>query len=258
MSPKTSYSTMSPKEFECQLFYRLRLPNPFIIDGARCNCKESPRIDVQGVHITTGCGKDGYRHRTHDNIARTLESMSRICGIRTQIEEQRCFQEAFPNSLRRPDLSFINAPKRHRKVVADVMVTGSVGTQALSTNMALKEYRAADKAHTDKCRSYKDLASANNLEFVAMIFESTGKIHPETVKFIDDILKQHAGRDPVRLGRIKRFWYAAISFSLQKSLAQSLLNRAKNINGRYDPPFAFTDLAIERTVFENDQFNICE
>jgi len=255
MSPKTEHSMMTPREFECQLFYRLRLPNPFIIEGTRCSCKESPKIDVQGVHITTGCGKDGYRHRTHDNVARTIESMARICGIRTQIEEQKCFQEAFPDSMRRPDLSFTNAPKRHRKVVADLMVTGPVGTQVLSTTMALKEYRAADKAYADKCRSYKEPASANNLEFVALIFESTGKIHPETVKFVNDILEHHADGDSVRLGRLKRFWYTAISFSLQKHLAQSLLNRALKINGRHEPSFAFTDMAIERTMLENDHFS---
>ena len=79
--------------------------------------------------------------------------MARICGIRTQIEEQKCFQEAFPDSKRRPDLSFINVPKNHHKVVADLMVTGPVGTQSLSTTSALREYRAADKAYVDKCRS---------------------------------------------------------------------------------------------------------
>jgi hypothetical protein len=91
----------------------------------------------------------------------------------------------------------------------------------LSTTSALREYRAADKAY------------ANN-----------------------DILEQHAGGDSCRLGCLKRFWYTAISFSLQKHLAQSLLNRATNINGRYEPPFAFTDIAIERTVFENNRFSI--
>ena len=136
------------------------------------------------------------------------------------------------------------------------MVTGPVGTQSLSTTSALREYRAADKAYADKCRSYKDLASANNLEFIALIFESTRKIHPETAKLITDILDQHAGGDSFRLGCLKRIWYTAISFSLQKHFAQSLLNRATSINGRYEPPFAFTNIAIERTVFENNRFSI--
>jgi len=101
------------------------------------------------------------------------------------------------------------------------MVTGPVGTQSLSTTTALGEYRAADKAY------------ANN-----------------------DILEQHAGGDSCRLGCLKRFWYTAISFSLQKHLAQSLLNRAPNIIGKYEPSFAFRDIAIERTVFENSRFGI--
>jgi len=52
----------------------------------------------------------------------------------------------------------------------------------------LREYRAVDKAYADKCRSYKDLASANNLEFVALIFESTGEIYTEIAKFLNNML----------------------------------------------------------------------
>jgi len=75
------HSTMSPREFEFQLIYRLRLPNPFIIEGIQCDCKESRRIDIQGVHITTCCAKDGYRHEIRDNVARTIEPITRICSI---------------------------------------------------------------------------------------------------------------------------------------------------------------------------------
>ena len=125
------------------------------------------------------------------------------------------------------------------------MVTGPVGRQQLSRAQAVQECRAANKAYSDKCRIYGELARANNLEFVALIFESTGKIHPNTVRFIDDMLK---------LGRLKRFWYTAISFSLQKHLAQSLLTltRAKNINGRPSFRYELQEQFIERAVFESE------
>ena len=247
---------MSPREFECQLFYRLRLPNPFIMQGSRCNCEESPKIDVQDVHITTGCRKDEYRNRTHDDVARKIASTAQICGIRTQTEELKCFQESFPDSNCHPDLSFINTHKKHRKVVTDLMATGPVRTQSLSTASALGEYRTTDKAYADKCRSRKDFASANNLEFIALIFEITDKTHPETAKFIIDILEEHAGRDSFQLGCLKRFWYTIVLFTFQKHLAQLLLNRNRNISRRYEHPFAFTDTVIKRTVLENTCFSI--
>ena len=252
MSPKSPYTTLSANEFTSQFFYRLRLPSPFIVSGTKCTCAGFPMVDTQGIHLTTGCGKDGFRHKTHDNLVRTLESMSRCCGFVVRREEQQCFQDAFPDSQRRPDLSILNAPGRQQKVVADLMVTGPVGRQQLSRAQAVQECRAANKAYSDKCRSYGELARANNLEFVALIFESTGKIHPNTVRFIDDMLKYCAGLDKSRLGRLKRFWYTAISFSLQKHLAQSLLTRAKNLNGRPSFRYELQEQFIERAVFESE------
>jgi len=89
-----------------------------------------------------------------------------------------------------------------------------------------------------------------------LIFENAGKIHTETAKFINDILDQHAGGDSFRLGCLKRFWYTVISFSLKNHLAQSLLSRAKTINGKYELPFALTDTTIERTGIEYNRFSI--
>ena len=80
--------------------------------------------------------------------------MSRCCGFVVRHEEQQCFQDAFPDSQRRPDLSILNAPGRQQKVVADLMVTGPVGRQQLSRAQAAQECRAANKAYSDKCRSY--------------------------------------------------------------------------------------------------------
>ena len=58
----------------------------------------------------------------------------------------------------------------------------------------------------------KELASANNLEFVVLIIESTCKIRPETGKFMNDILEQHAGGNSFQLRCPKRLWYTTIAF----------------------------------------------
>ena len=122
--------TMSPREFECQLFYRWGLPYHFIIKGIRSYSEGSARIDVYDAHITVESKQDGYRHRTHENNARSIESMARFRRIRIHTD-RGAKMLPFPYSKCRPDLSFIIAPKRHLIVVFDLMVTRSVGTQSL-------------------------------------------------------------------------------------------------------------------------------
>ena len=83
-SPKSISTRLSPNEFTVMLFYRLRLMIPAIVPGSRCTGKGCGLVDPFGVHLTTGCAKGGYRHRTHDNLVLTVESLSRTCGVLTR------------------------------------------------------------------------------------------------------------------------------------------------------------------------------
>jgi hypothetical protein len=254
-SPKSPSTTLSPNEFSVMLLYRLRLEIPAIVPGSRCNGKSCGLVDRFGVHLTTGCGKGGFRHRTHDNVVLTIESLSRSCGVMTRREARRCFQTDLSSSERRPDLLLFNVPRHHQPVVADLMITGPVGTKALSLISALQEYRAANAAYGKKQTSYKDIASTNSLDFVALIFESTGKIHPETVRFLNSMLEACAGGDKFRLGSLKRFWFGLISFSLQKYLAQSLLARIQEISGRSTFKYNHEQMFIERAAKESERLH---
>jgi len=254
-SPKSPSTTLSPNEFSIMLLYRLRLEIPAIVPGSRCNGKSCGLVDRFGVHLTTGCGKGGFRHRTHDNVVLTIESLSRSCGVMTRREARRCFQTDLSSSERRPDLLLFNVPRHHQPVVADLMITGPVGTRALSLISALQEYRAANAAYAKKQNSYKDISSSNGLDFIALIFESTGRIHPETVRFLNSMLESCAGGDKLRLGSLKRFWFGLISISLQKYLAQSLLARVQEIGGRSTFRYNHEQLFIERAAKESERLH---
>ena len=73
--PKSPALTFTSKQFLVLLFYRFFLPSPCIIPGTRCSCAHSPILDFHGVHLTTGCGKDGFRHRTHDSIIHLIATL---------------------------------------------------------------------------------------------------------------------------------------------------------------------------------------
>ena len=131
------------------------------------------------------------------------------------------------------------------------MITGPVSTKALSRSAALQEFRAAELAYSRKQASYREIAPANNFDFVPVIFESTGNIHPETVKFLNSILEKSASGDKSRLGALKRCWYGALSFSLQKFLAQAILSRIADMNGRGTSHYNLAEAYIERAARES-------
>ena len=73
-----------------------------------------------------------------------------------------------------------------KTAVADISVccpypNGNVG---LSRRAALTELRAAKTAFTSKTYKYKDIATLNNLEFLPLIIESSGRLHPKFEDFM--------------------------------------------------------------------------
>ena len=213
---------------------------------------------LRGIHLTSGCGKDGFRHRTHDIVAQVIATIARFCGIMTKREEFRCFQEAVPDSEKQPDLSFINAPGKHVKVVADLRLTCPYPTGARSSlplAAAHREGRAAQQAYSAKLRSYDELARQNGLEFLPMIIETTGRIHPNLVKFIDSALTEKAQGDPILKGKLRRYWYTHISCSVQRALAESLIARSARVNGAITSSmlgdWTLSDAFIDRFNYKN-------
>ena len=255
--PKSERMQFSPAKFIVLLFYRLQLPSPAIVPGTRCSCKRSPVLDLEGTHLTTGCGKDGHRHRLHDIATHTISLCARTAGVMTLKEEHGCFREVDPNTEVRPDLSFINVPGLHRKLVADTSITCPypTGMNQLSAVQARRPLRAAADRFNVKMNKYSEIAERNNLEFLPFIIESTGRLHPKLIDFIDCVLRDKAQGDRILLGRLKRFWFTLLSCSIQNSLAESLLTRAAKINGRITSSMAgdysLSDAFVDRFQYVN-------
>ena len=100
----------------------------------------------------------------------------------------------------------------------------------LSVTAARREGRAAQQAYAAKMRCYDELARQNNLELLPMIIESTGRIHPHLINFIDSVLSEKPQGDPVFKGKLRRYWYVHISCSVQRALAESLIACSTRVN----------------------------
>ena len=230
---------MDNRQFQAALCYRLQLPQPCIkplahMGTLRCTCAAHPEVDPQGHHLITGCGKMGYRHRTHDNVNRELINYA---GVATKREEQHCFRVAFPDSNLRPDISIDEGSFTNTKMVLDTAITCTLTgcaeqqppTLTVQRASAVQEGRAARNMAAAKRRKYGDVAAANGLEFTPLIFESSGYMHDNLKQLLVKTAKFAAEWKKIPWDRLYGYMCTCLSMSLQKNQANSVLARAQSL-----------------------------
>ena len=215
-APKHRDFILTPTEFTTSLLLRLRLDMPWYSEGASCNCLNATKLDTKGYHLTLQCGKNGYRNQIHNNLQRGLGEMCIACGVFIIYEERGTFQSSNPDCNLRGDITVLNNPGPCKRLVTDVRVTHSM----------------ADKSVQEKNNKYSELSTANGLGFLALVFESNGRLHSDVVDFISAITDHYAEVQGIKAAIIQRYWLTKLSFILQKGLAISILHRSIIINGR--------------------------
>ena len=238
VTPKTQDFKFKREEFQALLCYRLLMPQPAYVPESKCYCKPGPKLDSYGHHLSAGCAKDGTLHKTHDALKIIIKDICNFSGLVTRLEEQRCFQESDPECNRRPDVSLANYPFKDpllqgRKLILDIAVTHPVpiqGNKTLSRYEALQPCRAANKYFQIKNHSYLTLSQANNLEFLPLIFENTGRMHPKTELFLDEVIS-FMNIDARGRSALQFYWYAKLSCALQKVIVNAILSKSRIING---------------------------
>ncbi len=73
-----------------------------------------------------------------------------------RLEEQGCFQEAYPDNNKRPDISLLNL-NPHKKIVCDISVAHPYpipGANTLTRVQALQPLRAANNTFQRKINTY--------------------------------------------------------------------------------------------------------
>ena len=158
-----------------------------------------------------------------------------------------------PESNKRPDLSLLNVPGYNGvKLVVDVSITcpHPLRGPGLSRAQADKPLRRANQIFDDKTRKYEEIARRNRIEFLPLIVESTGRLHPKLIEFLNLALREKSRGDNLYLGKLKRFWFSRISCTIQNALMESLLNRVSKINGRITSSqagdYTMSDSTIDR------------
>jgi hypothetical protein len=105
-------------------------------------------------------------------------------------------------------------------------------------------------AVSDKQGKYTELCKQNNMDFLALAFESSGKMHDDVVDFVKSFVKPDAenrGFDP---DRSTRFWISQISMAIQRLSSQMIITRSCQINGRFQNPVVTKEITAALENFD--------
>ena len=108
------------------------------------------------------------------------------------------------SSVRRPDLTILNAPHQNRRpLLLDVSIVqafqGSRNPTLPPPRRPPDYYttvshnphrRTSAVAYTNKSNKYQDVCTANGASFLPIIIKSNGHIHPQARQFLQDLAKQ--------------------------------------------------------------------
>jgi len=246
ISPKSEMHQLSNTQFQMALRLRLFMPQKRILPNTLCNCKRSTPVDLQGLHWCTGCNYDGVRINTHNLVRDQIAKILRYCGVNIIIEEQHAFAGNNPDTNRRPDLTAFNLPTTNRPQVLDVQLTSPCPPNggALTMAQAQVPLRAANKAAVNKERKYRAVAPANNLGFIPLIFETTGRMHSNIDKLLHNSIKAAAINKGIPFEALWKYWISSLMIVIQRGNSDAIVKRSEKVNGNFVETYETSSLAI--------------
>ena len=203
---------LRPRVFRTAVLYRLGVP--VLNNETPCPLCMQP-ITVFGDHATC-CAKSGdliIRHNTLRNLVGSIASD----GVLGPVLEKKGILG--PTTGRRP--GDVTIPDWSGKPLAiDLAVTSPLIKSSLRLISPCEEY-AANQKHRKYDASFHD----SNYSFCAMVFETLGAVNAEGEEVLRQLFRfaaKHLGRE--FSSYCGRAW-ARLSCSLQRSVAQAILNR---------------------------------
>ena len=238
--PKSPSQTFNSADFTILLNMRLYLPQPELIGGLRCDCKNRPIIDIRSHHLLTSCAKNAFGLRSHNAVCSTLQDMLRSTGNRVTREPIELFKNIIDPTISekqknsRPDLLVEGiAHGLFRTAVIDASWTSPIpifGNQPFTRDMASIPECAAKIRFREKMTKYDDVAAANGLKFIPIIFENTGGIAKKSYKYLKDLLTPFDNRYKNGL-LLKRYWLNRISCAYFHQLAYEIRTKSRHLKG---------------------------
>eukprot|EP00388_Colpodella_angusta_P035283 GDKK01035513.1.p1 GENE.GDKK01035513.1~~GDKK01035513.1.p1 ORF type:complete len:414 (-),score=10.75 GDKK01035513.1:91-1332(-) len=246
---KTHGFKLTSEEFQVLLLYRCFGVQPSLLPNFKCKCGSGEgQVDTRGHHLITGCTREGVRQATHDSVNTLLHRILRVYGIHAR-KEVCPFKAVLPNTKMRLDTVVTEGQLGcNLKMLLDVTVTNPVNSH--TRKHRVPQDTAGNAAHALKIKTYGEHATAANCFLQPVVFESTGRLHPDTIK----LFKKIAGvdcNDASHTDKIYyQYWMRMMSVTLQKGFARAFIKgRQRLMNNNYKAPRV---LSIEAANVYND------
>lgn len=231
--PRYGETKMSNEVFRTSLLTYLGCDYSFIPIGLCCDCKNATPISKNGDHFHS-CAKGVERINKHDKIRDLTISLATQGGIKCSLEPKHCFplQSGKYKNIR-PDACLFNphlsgSVDGSKPILLDISITHPC-TKSIVDKAAKERLAAADTAYKDKIKKYitdvNDEISKGNLDFLPIIFESFGAVHPISLELISKLIKKASVNTGIPFHILKCYWLRRFAVTLQTGQATMLLER---------------------------------
>jgi hypothetical protein len=167
----------------------------------------------------------------HNAVVNELSYILNYAGFMTKKEERRLFTHGLNQepldaemSEKRPDISILNwgALYNAPKLLLDVTIPATLHyTRGDLANIPATHAVGhwASIANNDKIEKYGAVSTANGFSFKAIVFESNGYVHPDTVLFLKEVAKMGAPIRGIPAANLYKYFIRLLSVRLQLELS---------------------------------------
>jgi hypothetical protein len=208
----------------------------------------APTLDKTALHLVHACHTDKSPTVIHDTVALELTRLCQQAGLWAE-REKFVFRAGLPGDNHRSDITIHHPPSEllpkstHIDLAITSSLEGSLSCNLLvpSLNLACQQGHQADAKYKSKVANYKkveqkmheespDTANAHEYVLVPFVMESTGLIHPESLKFLEQTADEADLTAKLGGECMLIYFKRRISFTFQRALANVILSRTKKIS----------------------------
>ena len=129
---------------------------------------------------------------------------------------------------KRGDLMLPQCGKNGKNLLLDFTITHPACSTYASHTVRNQNY-AIQRARESKNRKYGEVAEANDIEFMPMVFECYGALSSQVIGILHTLCEKRSKMTNSNKSILLQYWYKRISCTLQKGNSRQIQNRILDI-----------------------------
>ncbi len=222
---------------------RYAISNEDVIqENIRCYCQRKMQgnvcVDVYGEHFVSGCLYYGSRQSIHDRVKYAVFECIDAAELPAMlVEDKNVLQDNGHDGLHRADIS-MKLPINNmglRDCFVDVTVGNILDGVVNGTLIvpSIQDSTNGRKAHIrflQKQSKYDDIMQDTAVELRIVALETTGRMHPASEKFINQLAEIAAHKRKIDVNTMRRYMFMKISVALFTGIGSVVHRRIGAVN----------------------------